>query len=87
MDLTKYNEELCINPVGFVNNGVICYFNSMLQSLLSCTSFIEKVLCENDNNPVIKCLNYDTRSKKLNMTLTAFTSTHRQTSTFIPKRH
>jgi ubiquitin C-terminal hydrolase len=58
MDLIKYNTEFSINPVGFHNNGVICYFNSVLQSLLSCTSFIEKVKhITNLNNPVIRFLN------------------------------
>lgn len=53
MDLIKYNENFCFTPIGFKNNGVICYFNSMLQSLLSCTSFIEKIIAEKSNNPVI----------------------------------
>ena len=56
MNLIAYDEELCIRPVGFNNNGVICYFNSMLQSLLSCTSFIDKIKNTSTSNPVIKYL-------------------------------
>lgn len=43
MDLVKYNTQSAVNPIGFRNTGVICYFNSVLQSLLSCTSFIDKI--------------------------------------------
>ena len=57
MNLVKYNSEFGVNPVGFNNNGVICYFNSVLQSLLSCTSFVEKIENNTDtNNPMIKFL-------------------------------
>ena len=33
-------EELVIPNLGFVNTGAICYFNSIVQSLLSCKSFL-----------------------------------------------
>lgn len=39
--LIKYNREYALRPFGLNNTGVICYFNSMLQCLLSCTSVVE----------------------------------------------
>lgn len=44
MDLRKYNPELTIKAEGLKNTGVLCYFNSLIQSLLSCTSFIQTIL-------------------------------------------
>jgi ubiquitin C-terminal hydrolase len=44
MDLKKYNPKLAILPNGLKNTGVLCYFNALIQSLLSCTSFIEAIL-------------------------------------------
>jgi ubiquitin C-terminal hydrolase len=44
MDLKKYNPNLTIDAKGLKNTGVLCYFNSLIQSLLSCTSFIQTVL-------------------------------------------
>ena len=43
MSLIKYDESLQIMPVGFQNMGATCYFNSVLQSLLSCTSFVQNI--------------------------------------------
>ena len=51
MNLEKYNSQLAVSPVGFRNTGVICYFNSVLQSLLSCTSFISKIKEEKLKHP------------------------------------
>jgi ubiquitin C-terminal hydrolase len=46
MELIPYNNKLLTQPAGFVNGtGFSCYYNSLLQCLLSCTSiykFIEK---------------------------------------------
>jgi ubiquitin C-terminal hydrolase len=39
-----YNADLAPEPFGLSNTGVICYFNAFLQSLSSCTAFIETVL-------------------------------------------
>lgn len=39
-----YNADLAPEPFGLSNTGVICYFNAFLQSLSSCTVFIETVL-------------------------------------------
>lgn len=41
MDMIYYNPDYAIRAFGLQNTGVICYFNSMLQSFLSCTSVIE----------------------------------------------
>lgn len=41
MSLIKYNSKSKIKPFGFRNMGVTCYFNSLIQSLLSCTSFVD----------------------------------------------
>lgn len=38
MDHIKYSNKYTANPTGLQNTGVICYFNSLIQSLLSCTS-------------------------------------------------
>lgn len=59
MNLINYNPNLELRPFGFNNLGSTCYFNAVLQSLLSCTSFVEKLLYNKNNkyykeNPVIK---------------------------------
>jgi len=43
-DFNYYNEEYSLEPQGFHNLGFTCYYNALLQSLLSCTSFVEEVL-------------------------------------------
>ena len=35
--------QLVIPPLGFLNTGAICYFNSLVQSLLSCPIFLKTV--------------------------------------------
>lgn len=63
--LQQYNPEYSLLPVGFNNIGFTCYYNSLLQSLLSCTSFVEELLSDNYNrDPIIKLLNYMTRNLK-----------------------
>lgn len=42
--INTYKEEYIPYPFGLTNSGAICYFNSLLQSLLSCSSFNEIVL-------------------------------------------
>jgi ubiquitin C-terminal hydrolase len=57
MDLVKYNKSLELPPFGFNNMGATCYFNAMLQSLFSCTAFIEELLNnkeEYNKNPITK---------------------------------
>lgn len=46
--MKKYNAELVPPPFGLMNTGVICYFNSFLQTLCSCPSFTSTVLENKD---------------------------------------
>lgn len=50
MALIRHNPVLELRPFGFNNLGATCYFNAVLQSLLSCTSFIHYLL-KNRKNP------------------------------------
>ena len=59
--LIPYNESSAIIPFGFNNLGATCYFNAVLQSLLSCTSFIEELLQKDtrdryNKNPIAKLI-------------------------------
>jgi ubiquitin C-terminal hydrolase len=54
MDLIKYNEKMAISAFGFNNLGFTCYFNSLLQSMLSCTSLIEELLKHKNDEEYIK---------------------------------
>jgi ubiquitin C-terminal hydrolase len=61
MSLIPYNDKMTLSPFGFNNLGSTCYFNAMLQSILSCTSFTQDLIqnkesVEYDNNPVTKRL-------------------------------
>lgn len=38
--------QLSIPPLGFTNTGAICYFNALVQSLLSCKQFISYICRE-----------------------------------------
>lgn len=40
----EYNYDYSLHAGGLKNTGVICYFNSLLQSLFSCPAFIETIL-------------------------------------------
>jgi ubiquitin C-terminal hydrolase len=42
---------LLIPPLGFVNTGAICYFNALIQSLLSSTHFLRFVLSQETQPP------------------------------------
>lgn len=52
-DLIPYNKQLIVKGQGLVNFGNTCYFNSLLQCLMSCTSIFE-VLNKNRNAEHIK---------------------------------
>ena len=61
MSLVPYDIETEFTPFGFNNLGATCYFNAMLQSLLSCTSFTSELLKNEENkkyneNPVARKL-------------------------------
>ena len=53
MELIPYNPAYTIHPNGFPNFGNSCFFNSLLQCLLSCTSIFE-VIEKNQNIDNIK---------------------------------
>lgn len=40
-------KKLIIPPLGFKNTGAICYFNSLIQCILSSTNFLRFILTEN----------------------------------------
>ncbi len=58
MDLTKFNEDLLPAPFGFNNYQNICHLNALIQILITCTSFSNKILSSKTNNQVIKILFY-----------------------------
>lgn len=59
--MNKYDSSFVPEPFGFINLGATCYFNSLLQSIISCPSFT-KILVENkevsayNENPVASSL-------------------------------
>ena len=53
MNMIKYDETYEILPCGFNNLGNTCYFNALIQALLSCTSF-NKIIYENKDNKKYK---------------------------------
>ena len=61
MDMKKYDIAFVHMPFGFVNLGATCYFNALLQSIISCPAF-EKVLIANRDvdeykkNPVVQTM-------------------------------
>lgn len=44
------HKKICIPPIGFKNTGAICYFNALIQCLLSSTRFIEFSLTLDEKN-------------------------------------
>ena len=49
-----YNDTYSSTPTGLTNIGSICYLNSLLQALLSCTSFVQQIYHTASGNPIIK---------------------------------
>ncbi len=47
---TPFKANLLPPPCGFANSGATCYWNALLQSLLTCTS-IREIMVANRNNP------------------------------------
>ena len=47
--MIKYNNDFIPKEIGLVNNGSVCYFNSLLQSLISCSSF-NQLMLETDSS-------------------------------------
>jgi ubiquitin C-terminal hydrolase len=47
MSLILYDKDKLLEPFGLINTGVICYMNSLLQALLSCTAF-NRIVLENE---------------------------------------
>lgn len=43
IDIIKYDQQFSVQPVGFINVGASCYFNTIIQSMLSCTSIINRL--------------------------------------------
>ena len=43
------NKELEIPPLGFQNTGAICYFNALIQCLLSSKNFLRFIIHDNQN--------------------------------------
>jgi ubiquitin C-terminal hydrolase len=50
MDITPYNINYTPNPIGLNNFGNTCYLNSLIQCLLSCSSFNEIIINEMNSN-------------------------------------
>lgn len=46
--MDKYDESVVPSSFGLNNTGVICYINSLLQMLVSCTAFIKVVLANKE---------------------------------------
>ena len=73
MDLIRHDDDIMLLPSGFKNIGSTCYFNAMLQGILSCTSFSNEILREFDQlNDEDKTKNKKTKAKKTNPLLPLF---------------
>lgn len=48
-ELRKFNPDVLMAPAGFRNIGFTCYYNSLIQSLMSCSSFVELITQDRDD--------------------------------------
>lgn len=70
------NEESAPEPHGFINTGVICYWNSLMQCLLSCTSINDilkseqyiKLQTSQDSHSFLQYVIQQLRAKNINYT-------------------
>lgn len=46
--MSKYDLEFVPNPFGFINLGATCYFNSLLQSIISCPILLKTIMKHKD---------------------------------------
>jgi ubiquitin C-terminal hydrolase len=43
MDISRHDPRKIYAPIGFENSGATCYYNSLLQCLFSCSTFVEYI--------------------------------------------
>lgn len=71
--LIHYNNDYIPNIFGLVNNGAMCYLNSLIQSLMSCPSFNEFLIKNRhkyiENTIVIEYLDIYEKNKNLDMSI------------------
>lgn len=53
-DLQLFDDDYLIKPNGFINIGALCYSNSILQCLLSCTSLIKTLHLNRHKDTIAK---------------------------------
>lgn len=54
MTHVKFNSSYLPYPHGFINTGVTCYFNSLMQCLLSCTSMTQYITTKENTDPLYR---------------------------------
>lgn len=61
-NMNKYNlynknvESIIVNEFGMYNSGIICYYNSALQCLFSCQSFVDYVMLGDYDNDMLSAI-------------------------------
>lgn len=56
--------QLLIPPLGFTNTGAICYFNALIQSLISCKAFLAYICKEKQDSVFYLFFNFIASEKK-----------------------